>query len=124
MKCENAEKLFNNYPSGKPYVRIYILPNISAIYYFINKDPEVIYIGATGDLRSRIDQYIPSTTKPHWYTEIEYLSYKECEIADLFFTERTEIKKYDPIYNINNRGRGAKLGIKKQNLANQCTDPK
>jgi DNA polymerase III subunit epsilon len=89
---------FNNIPE-----------NMTGIYYFYNKEGEVIYIGKGKDIKKRIEQHFAIGSKGSrralkMKTEIADIGYENTgnELIALLL-ESDEIKKLKPIYNISQK---------------------
>ncbi len=80
------------------------LPENAGIYYFINKQNEIIYIGRSNDIQDRVYQHFSDFPASEWrkamYKEVVDIKY-ELTGSELLamILERYEIKKHNPIYN-------------------------
>ncbi len=73
--------------------------NILGVYYFIDSNEEIIYIGKSIDIKKRIEQHIRNGRKKmiSRFDKLKIVELKS-EIEALLF-ESQEIKKYKPIFN-------------------------
>ncbi|MFA5127173.1 MAG: excinuclease ABC subunit UvrC [Patescibacteria group bacterium] len=82
------------------------IPNSPGIYYFLNKANEIIYIGKAKNLRSRIASYWQKTTelteyKQQMLAKIAHIRYTLVDNeTESLLLEASQIKKYQPKYNI------------------------
>ena len=91
------------------------LPNLPGVYYFYNSSGEILYIGKATNLKSRVKSYFqkPGTRL------IEQMIFEVVEIKtkitssalEAFFLESTEIRKYQPKYNILSKDDKTKLVV-------------
>lgn len=79
------------------------LPNKTGIYYFLNYEKEVIYIGKSKNIRQRVKTHLANYKTKKGQNIIEQISEIDYEIlgSELvsLLKESDEIKKYNPIYN-------------------------
>ncbi len=85
------------------------LPNKTGIYYFLNTDKEVIYIGKSKNIRQRVKTHLANYTTKKGQSIIEQIAEIDYEIlgSELvsLLKESDEIKKYNPVYNRQQRRR-------------------
>lgn len=74
--------------------------NILGVYYFLDENSNVIYIGKSINIKKRINQHLANGRKRMLFS-FKKIMIKELhtELESLLF-ESQEIKKYKPIYNI------------------------
>lgn len=80
-----------------------LLPNKTGIYYFLNSDNEVIYIGKSKNIRQRVKTHLANCKTKKGQKIIEQVAAIDYEILGseliALLKESDEIKKYNPIYN-------------------------
>ena len=104
---------FNNYSlRGKSEIDYSIKPKLSGIYFLLNDEKRIIYIGKSSNcIRQRIFMHL--ITNPSKYTSerelmkfnlkrhyTKYITYIELNKKDLDLSEILLIKKFKPKYNI------------------------
>lgn len=93
------------------------LPETIGIYYFFNKDNEIIYIGKSKNIKKRVGQHLRTNLKRKKDMElkgsISHIEYRktECEIAALLL-ECHEIKEKNPRFNRALKGKRFPYGVK------------
>ena len=109
----NSTLSFNNYSlRSKSDINYSINPKLSGVYFLLNNQKEIIYIGKASNC---IRQWILShlITEPSKYTSerelmklslkrqyTKYITYIELNKKDLDLTEILLIKKIKPVYNV------------------------
>jgi len=109
----NSTLSFNNYSlRSKSDINYSINPKLSGVYFLLNNQKEIIYIGkASNCIRQRILSHL--ITEPSKYTSerelmklnlkrqyTKYITYIELNKKDLDLTEILLIKKFKPVYNV------------------------
>lgn len=80
------------------------LPSCTGIYYFLNKENKVIYVGKAINIKKRVASHFsghnPNPQRQHFLNDIYGISYEICstELMALLL-ECVEIKRLFPIYN-------------------------
>ena len=80
------------------------LPEVTGVYYFLNKQGKVIYVGKAKNIKKRVQGHFSghqvSARRQNFIREIYHISYEVCgsELMALLF-ECQEIKRLWPIYN-------------------------
>ena len=83
------------------------LPNNPGVYYFLDKNKEILYIGKATNLKNRVKSYFSNTIESDRGLKIlkmlfliEDIKYKETmSVLEALLLENNLIKKYNPIYN-------------------------
>lgn len=86
--------------------RIKLLPPLPGVYYFLNKDGVIIYIGKAKNLRNRVSQYFHSQDTLSAKTRVMVSKIVTLEHTvveseeDALLLENNLIKEYQPRYNV------------------------
>lgn len=79
------------------------LPNKTGIYYFLNSEQEIIYIGKSKNIRQRVKTHLANYKTKKGQKIIEQIASVDSEILGseliALLKESDEIKKHNPIYN-------------------------
>ncbi len=86
------------------------LPNEPGIYFFIDRNKSIIYIGKASNIRKRVNQYFSKSTfsDPYYEEKIKDLVQKIKSVEyivtenekEAYILENIQIKKYQPRYNV------------------------
>lgn len=80
------------------------LPQTTGVYYMLNTQKEIIYVGKANNIKKRVGQHFSGKTdqktRQSFLREIAHVNYEECgnELVALLLEEK-EIKKHWPKYN-------------------------
>jgi DNA polymerase-3 subunit epsilon len=91
------------------------IPNKTGIYYFLNSDKEVIYIGKSKNIRQRVKTHLANYKTKKGQSIIEQIAEVDYEIlgSELvsLLKESDEIKKFNPLYNRQQRRKLYSWGV-------------
>jgi len=84
-------------------LNVHDLPNKTGIYYFLNHSDDVIYIGKSKNIRQRVKTHLSNYQTNKGQRIVEQIDKVDYEIlgSELIslLKESSEIKKYSPVYN-------------------------
>lgn len=83
------------------------IPNVPGVYFWLDKNDQVLYVGRATNLKSRLSQYLQKNIEPRiseMVSQAKNLRYLICEnLLEAIILEAKYIKEYWPKYNVVDR---------------------